>query len=266
MKCPAHDIDGLKMTAQNRFLQLHGAHNVRDLGGCPLLSGGATRWRSVLRGDSLLHLVPEAQARLVELGLRTVIDLRTSRELERNPNPFAGHPQIAYHNISLFSALAPVQVLIADGKPYDLPARYRQAVDFCQKQIAEVITSVAEAREGAVLFHCSVGKDRTGVIAAILLSYVGVAPETVIGDYALSASAEALLMKYREKSLAQGVAPDLTEASLACEPQTMRDMLLHIEAEHGGAANYLAKIGLRDGVLSKLRARLVAAQPPPQNA
>jgi protein-tyrosine phosphatase len=248
----------------DRLLALAGTHNIRDLGGYALKNGGQTRWRSVRRGDGLFHLSEEAQARILGLGLRTVIDLRSAPELAIEPNPFREHSSISYHNIPLFQALSPIQMShdAASERPFDMADRYRDAVDRCQDMISRVLATIADAEDGTVLFHCSAGKDRTGLIAALLLSAVGADEETVIADYALTASIATLLLdRLRAQAIARGTAPELVDGFLACKPAAMRKTLDHLSQNYGGVHSYLARMRIDDSVLHRIRQRLVAFDP-----
>ncbi len=241
-----------------RLIRLAGTHNVRDLGGYAAMDGSETRWRSILRGDGLHLLNENDMGVLIDEGLRTVIDLRGARELEIEPNPFASHSIIQYRNIPLFGALSPIDAVRGpNGASFDMAARYRDAIDQCRGPIAEVLTAIAEADDGVVLFHCSAGKDRTGIIAALLLSLVGVDDDTIIADYALTASIGVpLIERLRAQALARGTDPHLVESFLACRPETMRATLGHLNDNHGGTLSYLADIGLDEPTLRQLTSRL----------
>ena len=159
----------------DRILSVPGAYNIRDLGGYPGTQG-STRWRSILRADSLHRLDGPAMDQLHAMGLTTVIDLRHAAEHARFPNPFADHPAVIYLQIPLFESLR---------IPHDIPedqvlrTLYTQALDKRHDAIARTLTAIAEAPDGAVMFHCTAGKDRTGLIAALLLALGGVDAETI---------------------------------------------------------------------------------------
>lgn len=240
----------------NRHIPLEGTHNVRDLGGYPHRGGGVTIWRALLRADGLHHMTDASIVELAEMGVSTIIDLRGPNELAAHPNPFAGHLRIRYHNVPLFDALAPIATA---NTTFDMAARYRDAVDRCGDRIAEVLTAIAEAEAGAVVFHCTAGKDRTGIIAALLLLAAGVPQDVIVGDYALTTTtASVLLVQLRTAAIANGATAEIIERVLASEEQTMRQLLQHIEARHGGIDVYLVGIGLDRPAITKLRARLVA--------
>jgi protein-tyrosine phosphatase len=242
-----------------RLIALEGAHNVRDLGGYMAASGATTCWRSLLRADGL-HMLSGADVdNLLAEGVATVIDLRGSLEIDREINPFGVDRRVQYHNIPLFSALAPIAGMTGtDGEAFDMAERYRNAIDRCQPAIAAVMSAIADAPEGAVLFHCSAGKDRTGIISAILLAIAGVEDEAIVEDYALTATvARPLIERLREKAIRGGTNPVFVDRFLACEPETMRSTLLHVKGTYGHFPAYLKRIGLSEADIRNLRRRML---------
>ncbi|MBP1844859.1 protein-tyrosine phosphatase [Rhizobium petrolearium] len=245
------------MLACERLIALEGAHNVRDLGGYPTVTGSLTRWRSILRGDALHRLGPVDIGILLDHGLTTVIDLRNAHELATEINPFARHTKVRYHNTPLFSALAPVEMMVDAASGFDMGDRYCQAIDECRPAIAEVLGTIANAPEGIVLFHCSAGKDRTGVISALLLANAGVDEATIIEDYALTATISGpLIGRLRERALGRGAAPALLDIVLASEPRSMRRTLDHIRKNYGGIQGYMSALGFDPTMTGRLRNRL----------
>jgi protein-tyrosine phosphatase len=245
------------MQNYQRLIALEGAHNVRDLGGYPAGNDRQTRWRSVLRGDAL-HALSEADIEaLIAHGVTTVIDLRNPQELAREANPFLNDARVHYENVSLFSALAPVELMAAEAIDFDMGDRYCHALDNCQPAIARVLTAIAHAPDGIVLFHCTAGKDRTGIIAALMLAHAGVDEATIIEDYALTGSIFApLLTDFRARAIARGVPSDLADLILASAPQSMARALGYLAGHYGRVGSYLAQIGLGEAEITSLRQRL----------
>ncbi|WP_339948371.1 tyrosine-protein phosphatase [uncultured Albimonas sp.] len=243
-----------------RLIPLAGSHNIRDLGGWPAREG-ETAFRRALRADSLHRLDREGVEALRDLGVALVIDLRRADELARAPNPFAqGVPGVDYRHLSLFEDLDPTgEALGADGAgaPDLLLALYRLALDRRGAAFVETLSLISRSPEGAVLFHCAAGKDRTGLIAAFLLLLAGAEPETVVADYAATgARLPGLLAALRADAEAHG--QDLNPALLASDPRTMRALLRHLEDRHGGAETYLRRHGMAEEDLAALRTRLRA--------
>lgn len=246
------------MNAHTRLVALSGAHNVRDLGGYPTRSGSMTRWRSILRGDAPHRLDADDRFRLIDAGLTTVIDLRSAAERAEAPSNFAHDTAIAHHAIPLFAALDPVRVFAAaDPDGFDMGRRYCAALDQCQAQMTAVLTTIADAPDGMVLVHCTAGKDRTGLVAALLLAIAEVDAAAIIADYALTETlAPGLIAELRRRALDLGTEPDLAEKVLASTPDNMARLLGHLDTRHGGIDAYVASLGLQRDTLARLHARL----------
>ena len=242
-----------------RHIRLEGAFNVRDLGGYALAGGGTTRWRSVLRADGLQGLTEADMGTLLDVGLATVVDLRSDLELQRHPSAFAVHRAVDYRHIPLFDSLAPVDTLLSSSPTYSLAERYVSAVEVCGPALARIATTIAEADGGVVLFNCTAGKDRTGIVAAMLLGLAGVADDDIVQDYALTASTAAPLMdSLREAARKRGLSETAAAILLSSEAPTMRAFLGHVSDRHGGFSSYLSRAGVSDRHLDLLVDRLVA--------
>lgn len=237
---------------------LSGIHNIRDLGGHPLPGGGRTRPGVYLRGDALRGLDPEGLRALLDGGLAAILDLRSDAEVTVGPNPLAWHEGVAYRHLPLYNGLATIEAMTrARPEGFDMGLRYRAALGDCREAFAEALTHLSEAGEGTTLFHCTAGKDRTGLIAALLLLNAGVAREDVVKDYAATATHGAgLIDTLRQKALARGADPDHSERILASQPETMRATLEWLDDTHGGATEYMRGIGVPARAVERLRRRL----------
>lgn len=179
-----------------RVLVWDGCTNVRDLGGLSTSDGRMTRWGAIVRSDSPARLTAAGWSALYAYGVRTIITLRTHGMVEDELDVTPPH-----------SDLATVQVAIEDVTDTEFvqqwvttnlwgtPLYYRDALRRWPGRHAAVISAIAQARPGGVLFHCIRGHDRTGIIALLLLALAGVTPEDMIADYELSPD------PYREKLL-----------------------------------------------------------------
>lgn len=237
----------------NRHLPVKGTFNVRDLGGYAT-PDGETRWRRILRADGLHRLDAAGMDALVTEGVTTVIDLRHPGELETQPNPFSVHSAVRYHNVSLFDALAP------QPRPGEdvLLVLYKAALDTRQAAIAQVLTIIAEAPAGTVLFHCTAGKDRTGIVSALLLAVAGVEASLIVDDYALTGPMIApMVEEIIAGAVARGADVEAFRPMLAAEPATMMATIAHIEANYGSATAYLEQIGMEPATIDRLRQRLL---------
>ena len=172
------DDEGNELAVESprtRRLAWDGCLNVRDLGGYPTPDGHETAWGAIVRADTLSLLTPAGQAALVAYGIRTIIDLRRPDEVAQHPNPFAqaGLRGITYSHVSFIDpALLPADR--ASLVFATLAAEYAYLLDRFPHQVTTILTTIAHARPGGVVVHCTGGKDRTGLICALLLDTVGV--------------------------------------------------------------------------------------------
>jgi protein-tyrosine phosphatase len=237
----------------SRHIRLDGAHNVRDLGGYPA-EAGQTRWGVFFRGDSLHQLTDADIEILLNAGTRTVIDLRHDAEVHAAPNRLAGAAQIAYRHIPIFRG----SMSAAGGAAHDLRQVYAYMVDHCQAGLGEALSALADAEDGGVLFHCSAGKDRTGIVAALTLGLAGVPDAVIAADYALTAVAmEALRPILVEQTIARGGSAEALEPLLSSHPEDILALLDYVRATYGGVEAYAARLGLEGERMMRLRERFV---------
>ena len=250
----------------SRRLHWDACYNVRDLGGYATADGGRTRWGAFVRADNLSRLTPVGQSALLDYGVRTIIDLRRAFELTIDLNPFAMPSdqtrELTYLNLPLglgadCDGILAVQAA-EEGDDATLLELYRRVLDHYGRGIAHVMTAIAAAPAGAVLFHCHAGKDRTGMVAALLLALSGVPNATIAEDYALS---QGYLQPLFEQWLSQEPDPAKRErlaAMLGAAPATMLGVLAHLDQRHGGAARYLRAAGVAEADLARLQQRIRA--------
>jgi protein-tyrosine phosphatase len=231
-------------------LKVPGLLNVRELGGHPTRDGATTRLRSLLRADDLVQLTDEGTQALADYGVRTVVDLRWPGEVAMKTHPLARNSNgVRYHQISL---LASDEMQWASLSGECTKEMWKCAVlEHTRPQLKEVLEVIGAADAAPLVFHCVAGKDRTGIIAALLLALADVEPEVIAADYAASSAllAEAYLLRYSNLERAE-----IFEA-LRCPEEGVHNMLAYL-AQYGGAAGYLSAIGLKDATIARLRARL----------
>jgi protein-tyrosine phosphatase len=235
----------------DRHLLLETSYNLRDVGGYATVDGRRTRWRTLLRADSLHQLTPASQATLLDLGLRTVIDLRWPAELARWPNVFAGSPHVRYHHLPVFDESVPLEALPATAAEI-----YRLMVDARPAQLRAALAALAAAGGVPAVVHCAAGKDRTGVVVALALAAAGVPEATIVADYALSNDCLRRSGYYdavRRQALARGQRWEEVEPALYCPPEAMAATLAYLRERFGGVDRYLLAIGLTPGELAALR-------------
>ena len=229
-----------------RDLVWDGCSNVRDLGGHAFGDGDATRFGAVVRSDSRAHLTDAGWEALLAYGVSRIVDLRRDDELADDP-PRAADVEVVH--VSLMAGIEPgdagwaAMVAEAEAAPDALGEHvvfYDWALERCAPTIVRALTAVASAPPGAVVVHCVGGKDRTGLVAALLLRLCGVSLEDVDADYALTETR---------------LRPTLGEAATA-PAGAMAIVLDRVEQRHGSIEEYLVASGLAPEAIEALRARL----------
>jgi protein-tyrosine phosphatase len=231
--------------------------NARDLGGLLLPSGRETAWQRVVRADNLNKLAPAGVAALLAYGVRTVIDLRDPFELEKFPNPLvaAPPPDVVFLSVPLISK--------AEWEAIKDPARmvegYVLTARLSHTNIASAIAAVADAPPGGAVIHCHAGKERTGIVAALLLSLAGVADETVAEDWIAS---DAFLQPLYEEWLLNETDPTIRAEraeGFVTHAEHIVEVLTHVRRSHGSVEEYLLAGGLTADQLDRARRRLVSS-------
>ena len=230
--------------------------NFRDLGGYLGFEGRSVKWRHLFRADGLSHLSTGDHDVIRKLGVATIIDLRTNEELERDRFDADATP-VAFHHAPLMKSTRRAEDF--DDQPFLLGDTYVTMLSDAGHEIRKAVEVVADERNHPVIFHCAAGKDRTGVLAALLLGLLGVADEDIVEDYALTARAmgslRELLIERRPELRERIVARDAPIMSAA--PENMRSLLSIIEERWGSIPAYAQSIGISDATIDSLRAALL---------
>jgi protein-tyrosine phosphatase len=233
-----------------RLLDFPALLNVRDLGGYPTTDGAQTRWRSLLRADDLAQLNEQGVAALGDYGVGTILDLRWPEEAARLPSPVpALLPQLRYQRISLLTHTEDEWRLRSRDAAKEL---WKCAVlEHVRSELRHVLSFIAQAPPEPLLFHCVAGKDRTGLIAALLLALADATPAAIAQDYAMSEQnlREGYLKRYADAD------PARILDALRCPEEGAHNMLRFLE-NAGGVRSYLAQIGLSPQEIARLRMRL----------
>ena len=244
-----------------RHLDIDGAYNVRDLGGYPTSDGRETRWKTFVRAASLHALQPASQSALIDYGIRTVIDLRKTWETGEAPNVFEGSSHVTYHHQNMLGdgpepEADPIKSV---GPANYMAASYSSWLDLRKPQIGRTLATLAEPEARPAIYHCAGGKDRTGIISALLLGIAGVPGDIIAEDYALSA--RYLLDRY----FAEQAPPESNPGNFTwedyqrvhCPPDAMTKVLEDLNGRYGGIEPYVRTTGLSSGQIESIRAALV---------
>ncbi len=244
----------------DRHVPFDALFNVRDLGGYATADGRHTRWRMLYRADGLNRVQGDDLARLADLGLRTVVDLRTPNErVERGSFPVESMP-VDYHHFPVLQQTWEGQTLDAtiDGAEF-LTARYREMLVVGAEAIVGALRVLADERVYPAVFHCAAGKDRTGVLAALVLGLLGVPDETIAADYGLSRVGMQSMVEWIRVNRPE-VADSMTDQPgvlLEAPPRAMRALLDQLRVEHDSIEGYARAIGLSDETIDDLRTTLL---------
>lgn len=246
----------------SRFIPLQGAWNTRTFAG---LQGahGPIPANAFVRTSDLGRLTDADRDTLAATGVTLDIDLRTADEQSQSPDRLADDARFDYQRTSLMGTEKMDLQKMMDTFPDSLGAAYVQWLDHSQPQFKQVFQRMAAERDGTVLFHCTAGKDRTGIIAAMLLDLAGVADADIVHDYAISAhylesqprdsamNAQIMALVRQNPEIGRKMA-----AMAGTAPENMEMFLDALHRQHGGAENYLKSIGLSEAEIQQLKTRL----------
>ena len=246
-------------------LAWEGCLNVRDLGGFPTGDGRRTRLGGVVRADNVRRLTDAGWRALAEHGVTRIVDLRWPEELARD-QPREVDVDVVHVSV-LGDELDPVYLAELDShldSVDDVADHYAWSyVDFLERyrdRFGLAFAAIADADpDGTVVVHCAGGKDRTGLVAALLLRLVGVPREAIAADYALSADN----LRPDLEAWLDEAADDAERARHAKLSGTPADAMLRVleelESRYGDVAAYLRAAGLTEAQIDRLRNRLAAA-------
>jgi protein-tyrosine phosphatase len=241
---------------ERRLLRLVGTRNLRDLGGYPTADGRQTRWRTLYRSDCLDTLAADGQVWLVDAGLSRIIDLRDDFEVASRPNVFATSTSagVSYRRVPLWDNLPPPDTSEAPR----LNDGYTRVLEECGPRLVAVVQALLESDGLPALVHCAAGKDRTGVVCALVLAGVGVEEATIVQDYALSIAClgPEYVAENRRLIEGRGLSWTVWAAQFDTPPERMLKTLGYLEARFGGAKRYLLQHGLPEAAIAELRDRL----------
>jgi len=223
--------------------------NTRDLGGLPR-PGGLTRSRVFIRSDHLGQLNSDGRDAMLAYGVATVLDLRSRGELERTPSPFVNGTGPRYVNLELIDDANMNNI----GDSGSMLERYLFILRSRPRAFRDVFTALAET-DGTVIYHCFAGKDRTGVVSAMILELAEVPREHIAADYR---ETDVQLARQYEVWIAEGSAEkqDAFREELRCPPERILGVLDHLDREWGGVAGYLGSAGVTASNIQRVAARL----------
>lgn len=247
-----------------RRIRLKGLYNTRDLGGFPTRDGGVTRFGVFLRSEAPVELPEEDIAALKDYGVTASMDFRSTGETLSRPSDLAG--LLPYHHCPLFHEAA-----VVGGAPKEMPKPPKN-LDWGKQYIvmaeesrtwAKKVLTLAAENEGVLLYHCTTGKDRTGLMTCYLLSIAGVEKPDIVADYSVSQIfLEPVYEKIRSGKMNLGAPqeekpPKMDDGFFRTPPEAMETLMDYLEKNYGGVTEYLRSIGISEALMEKIRRKLV---------
>lgn len=233
------------------LLPMEGAFNVRDLGGYPGARGRSLRKRRFIRAGSLSGLTEKGKEDMLALGIDCVVDLRSTREVTVAPDVLPEGAGIDRYHVPMLDY---IQSNIISGDystfPTSMPEMYRGLLDGGRDDLLKVFRVFANPRYNTVLFHCTAGKDRTGITAMLLLLLAGVDEADVVEDYSWSERLIAPLEGAESD-------PNIPPYVFSSKPENMQEAIGHLSQCYGSARDYLAKAGLTTEEQEQITAKLL---------
>lgn len=237
-----------------REIRLEGCANFRDVGGYRA-DGGWVRWRRLFRSDALHELTPGDVTTLGELGITTVIDLRSGYERGLDgggPHPLADRADLVHAPV-----ITELTGEIMGDTSLSLAQRYARIMEADGTGVADAVTAIAGA-PGGVVFHCAAGKDRTGMLCAVVLGALGVGDEDIAADYAMTgrnmANVRARLRRHPAYDKTYAYVP---RDAMTADIDTMRELIADLRSRHGDMRGFLLNQGVQHGTLEALRKSLI---------
>jgi protein-tyrosine phosphatase len=247
-----------------RHIEIEFAGNLRDLGGYRTREGRTVAWRRLFRSGELRHNTEGDIARLrQETGLSSVLDLRGDMEIREERVKLLSEGGIRYHNVPLITGGRDPGS--DDGD--ELFTRFTNMGEFYlflmghedfSEKLAKALEIIADSENHPILFHCTVGKDRTGILAAAVLSILGVGDGDIVNDYNLTTPHMARFIE-RMKGIPE--AEDMLEKLPAyiweASRESMEMVLSGIRRNYGSVRGYLETHGTDSGLFDRLERALL---------
>lgn len=250
-----------RMPGDQRWIDLEGADNMRDLGGLEVTGGGRTRFDRLLRSGTLQDLTADDVSYLVkDMGVHTVLDLRLPDEAEREGSALADIPVVRYLSLPLSSAGRIRPDTVADAAEIDIVAHYVALLEGSSENIVTAARVFTDEVNLPAVFHCAAGKDRTGVVVALALDAGGFDRDEIVRDYLATAERiDAIMARLMSSPTYRSELEGHDPRTHAPVPGTMERLFEILDERFGGSASWLSAHGLSDAELERLRRRMAQA-------
>lgn len=261
--------DGRELVAAERILPFNKLVNFRDVGGYLTANGRQVRWGKLYRSSRLSEATEADLAKLQALNVQLICDFRSLEEQRRAPDPDL--PAWERHSLPVESLDRRARLRMLGTLLFRrsrLPRMVREGgyvqvmLEENGRFIGDTIKLLVAEPERVGVAHCTAGKDRTGVLVALILSYLGVPDETILADYSISNRYYALFRRAMEPDLKPllrfGITVDDLWPVLIVDPENIRHVMTHVRQNYGSVETYLLqKTGVSPAELDALRAQLL---------
>jgi len=252
-------VDNAPADHPDRQIHFRGTFNFRDLGGYQGRAGQTVRWRTLYRADALHRMDTDELDELRGLGVRSILDLRTRSELDEGRIE-ADHLGITHFHMPVLGLVWEPEDLDPDADAARvLGDLYIDMLSVGAPALAAALDTLAVSDRLPAVFHCAAGKDRTGVLAAIVLSLLGVDESIIVADYHRTAqSMDALMDRLAtERPETWTAMTDQPSPYMKTPPQAMIGFLDHVRAEYGSVLGYVRNIGVSADAIEAINHNLL---------
>lgn len=249
-----------------RRIDFEGSFNFRDLGGFQTNDGRTTKWGRLYRADSVHLLTPtDAKRAKDEVGLKTLIDLRSDMEIQITGMGLLADEGLGRHHLPItgeggYTVIDGVQLTLSgeDRSPDTMVEVARAMLRVSGPLFVTAADAIARDETLPAVFFCAAGKDRTGILSAILLGAVGVRDEDVVSDYVMTGDTIDLVIgRFAKNANAPAVYKDNPPSYFAPYAETMERIVQHVREDYGSFGDYLLAEGLPQSSLDALRDHLL---------
>ena len=243
-----------------RLVPLQGVHNFRDIGGYLGEAGMTVKKNMMYRADGLYRLTASDIEVVRSLGIQTVIDLRSDEELSNVGTFPCDAYEVSFHHVPIIdSTWQHSDVPDFDEDTEFLIWAYTQMLSEGATRFQQAFSIIAQSPRLPLVFHCAAGKDRTGLLAMLLLGVLGVDDDVIVADYALSGPAMLRMMEW-----AQSEYPDLEARMtaspkyfLSANPQAMSQLIKTLRDEHRDFQGIAMSLGITEAEIESLKSMML---------
>ncbi len=231
---------------KNNVFILENLYNVRHLGDIKTLNGEVTKKYKYIRGSAKGSLNDEEKAHFYNLGTRVIVDLRYTNEITKSPSPLRDYEDTKYYHVDMMGEFWQMR-----EKGYaDLSDLYIDLLDDSQAKIKEVFKIFINHKDEGIYFHCTAGKDRTGIIVMLMLSLINVPHQVIVDNYSESYEHN------RHRPGYKFMKEEWIRFTWS-KPEYIEKAIKHLNDKYGGSLKYLEHIGLTNEEINTLKASLL---------